>query len=475
MLKTTVERLEGSNVKLTVTVPAEDVDKAIEDTYKEFAKKYRFPGFRPGKAPRPILDQQLGRDYILAEATEKVVNTSYPKALDAEDLRPVESPELEELDKVEPGNEFTYWAEITVRPELPLSSAADFEIAMPPKEATQEEIDVQLEVARERFASLDPVEDRGIEADDFALISFTGTVGGESYEGNVVDKYLYELNRGLMPQEFDDGLLGAKPGDEVHVEFEIPDTSSNPEFVGKTAEFDITVHEVKAKRYPEVDDEFASNLGFETAEELLTDLRNRINLQKASAYEQLKERRLREQLAERLEGDLPEAMVVSRQGQMTRDFMSGLEARGMTIDQYVQNAGIDMDQFEADVKEQAIQSIKEELSMEALFRAKGMEVTEADIDQELEAIGTESGMSVEDARKRWEDLGLMSVVRDQIMHRKAIEWLFENANVTEELPETAEGDAGTKKAAPKKKAAAKKTPANQAEKADEPAVEETEE
>lgn len=475
MLKTTVERLEGSNVKLTVTVPAEDVDKGIDATYKALAKKYRLPGFRPGKAPKPVLDQQLGRDYILADATEAVVNSSYPKALDAENLRPVESPELEELETVEPGKEFTYVAEITVRPDLELSTSKDIKITMPPKEATQEEIDVQLEVARERFATLVPVEDRGIEAEDFALISFTGTVDGEAYEGNVVDKYLYELSRGLMPAEFDEGLLGAKTGEDRHIEFEIPDTSSNPEFAGKTAGFDVTVHEVKAKQYPEIDDEFAANMGgFDTADELIEDLRNRINMQKAATYDQLKERRLREELTTRLEGELPEAMIVSRQSQITRDFMSMLDGRGMTLDQYVENTGIEMDKFESDMREQAIVSLREELALEALFREKGLEVTEEDIEAEVGEIGRQAEMTPEAARKRWEDLGLMSVIREQIMHRKAIEWLFDNSAVTEESPETAETTEGTKKAAPKK--AAKKAPAKKkAETAEEPVVPETEE
>lgn len=483
VLKTSVERLEGSNVKLTVTVPVEEVDRHIDATYKELAKKYRFPGFRPGKAPRPILDQNLGREYILTEATESVVNTSYPKALDSAELRPVEAPELEELETVEPGKEYTYFAEITVRPELTLTSTDDVEIALPPREATQEEIDVQLEIARERFASLEPVEDRGIEADDYVLLSFVGTVDGEPYEGNEVDKYMYEMNRGLMPAEFDEGLLGAKPGDERHIEFEIPETSSNPDFVGKTAAFDVTVHEIKAKMYPEVDDEFAANLGFDTAEELIADLRNRIDLQKGTAHSQLKERRLRDALAKRLEGEIPEQMVVSRQGQMMRDFMNMLENRDMTIDQYLQGSGVDMEGFEADIKQQAEQSVREELALEALFRAKGMEITDPDIEEEIASFGAASGSTPEDARKRWEDLGLMSVVREQIAHRKAVLWLIDNAKVTEEAPETAAATEGTKKSAPKKAAAKKASAKNKSEAqseetgeaAGEPAAEKTEE
>jgi len=473
VLKTAVERLEGSKVKLTVTVPAEDVDRAVDSAYKTLSQKYRFPGFRPGKAPRPILDQQIGKENILAEATESVVNESYSKALDLEQLRPIESPELEELDVVVPGSEFTYEAEIEVRPELELTDYAGFEVPLPEREATQDDIDVQLEVARERFASLEPVEDRGVEPGDFVLLSFTGDVDGEPYEGNVVDKYLYEMNRGLMPAEFDTGIVGAKPGDERRVDFEIPETSSNAEFVGKKAGFDITIHEIKSKVLPQVDDEFAANVGgFDSAEEMIADLKSRIDLQKGNAHDRLREQRARELLAAKLEGEVPEAMLLSRQQTMMRDFLNMLESREMPIDQYLQSNGIDMDTLEADIKNQAEQSIREELALEALFRHQGMEVTDEDIDAELAEIATSTETSAEDARKRWEELGLMAVIREQIMHRKAIMWLLDNITVTEETPagETETESKGTKKTAPKKAARNKKKDAEPAEKA--PEVEE---
>jgi len=468
VLKTSVERLAAASVKLTVTVPAEDVDSAIERTYKELAKKYRFPGFRPGKAPKPILDQQLGREYILGEATEGLVNSTYSKALDLEQLRPIESPELEELETVEAGQEYTYTAEIDVRPELAVTKTEGFEISMPQREATQEEIDGQIEQVRERFATLEPVEDRGVQPDDFVLLSFVGTVDGEPYEGNEVDKYLYEMGRGLMPPEFDTGIVGAKPGDERQVEFPIPDTSSNPDFVGKNATFDITIHEIKSKVLPEVDNDFAANVGgFDSVEDMVADIKSRIDLQKGSEYDRARESRAREELAKYLDGEVPEAMITSRKSQMMRDFFNMLESRGMDVEQYLQMSGVTMDVLEADVKVQAEQSVREELALEALFRAHGLEVGDADIEEELQQIAGASESSVEDARKRWEELGLMPVVREQIMHRKAMLWLLDNLKINEEAAEqeTAQASEGTKKAATKKSTSRKKKPAEKAEKA----------
>lgn len=469
VLTTSVERLKESTVKLTVTVPAEDVDRAIEATYKALGKKYRFPGFRPGKAPRPILDQQLGREYILGEATETLVNETYPRALDSESLRPIESPEIDELEVLEPGQPYSYSAEIDVRPELALSETDSFEITMPVREATQAEVDAQIESARERFASLQPVEDRGVQPDDFVLISFVGSVDGEPYEGNEVDGYLYEMGRGLMPPEFDTGIVGARPSEERHVEFVIPDTSSNPDFVGKTAGFDVTVHEIKSKVLPDVDDDFAANVGgFDSVDDMVADLKARIDLQKGSEHDRLREQRAREALTAKLEGDAPEAMTVSRQSQMMRDFLAMIESRGMQIPEYLQMAGVDMETLEADLKVQAVQSVREELALEALFRAKGMEITDEDIDAELNAIASQTDATPEEARKRWEDLGLMAVIREQIMHRKAIGWLLENVSVTDEPEAPAAdaekpADAEKKKAAPKKRATRTKKKAEPAE------------
>lgn len=473
MLTTSVERLEGIKVKLTVTVPATTVDEAIEKAYKAIGSKVKIPGFRPGKAPRPMIDSMIGRDYILQEATEEVVNSTYPIALDLEKLRPIESPMMDELDSVEPGTEFTYSTEIDLRPELALSEDKDWTVTLPPREASQRDIDLRINDARDRFATLEPVEDRGVAADDFVLLSFVGTVDGEAYEGNTVDKYLYEMGMGQMPAEFDAAIVGAKAGDEVRAEFAIPDTSSNPDYVGKTAGFDITVHEIKAKKLPEIDDEFAANMGFDSVEELTTDLKSRLDLQAATEHDRAKERALRELAASRLVGEVPAAMIDSRAQTMVRDFMSMLDTRQLTLDGYFAATGLTNETFEADMRVQGEQSVREDLALEALFRAQGMEVTDADIDAELADIAEATKTSPEDARKRWEEMGLMTVVAEQIMHGKAVAWLIDNATVAIKADgdEPAEGTKkATKKAAPKKKAASKK-----AETAESDAAESTEE
>ena len=457
-----LERLEGNLARLTVTVPAEEVDSAISDAYRDAATSLRIPGFRKGKAPRPMIDSHVGREAVLAQAQETIVERSYPKALDAEDLRPVGQPDIGELDLPVEGQDYTYAAEVELRPELELSSDEPVSVEMPPREATEAEVDAQLESMRERFGTIEPIEDRGAEKEDFVLVSFIGTAGGEPYEGNQVDKYLYEMSRGLMPEEFDDAILGAKPGDEVVAEFVIPEGSSRPELVGQTARFDITVHEIKAKVLPELDAEFAQSAGgFDSIDELREDIRKRLNDQRAMTYGQALEREARSVLAERLVGDVPEQMVEAANDSMTRDFFNSLESRGVSLRDYVAATNVDPEKIQSDIREQAERSTREELALEALFRAKGMQVTDEDLDASLADFAGESG-DVEGLRERWRAAGVLPVVREQVMHRKAVEWLMDNLNIVEKDPaelgnkETPAADSEKPKAASGKKKASRK-------------------
>jgi trigger factor len=456
-LQTSVERLEGNMIKLTVTVPAADVDREVEAAYKRLGAKLRIPGFRPGHAPRPVIDTHVGREAVLADAQEQLVSDSYGKAVSAEDLRTVGQPDVGELDLIEPGTDYTYTAEVMVRPELTLSSVEPVAVTVPPQHAEDREVDAQIEYTRERFATLEVV-DRPVAANDFALISFVGTVDGEAYDGNTVDRYLYELGRGLMPTEFDDALVGAMPGDAVSASFEIPDTSSSEEFVGKQARFEIEVHEVKSKVLPELDDEFAANAGgFDTLEEYRADVREKLDAAKASAHARQVESAVLAALVERLEGEVPDEVIQSRGNSMTRDFFESLEQRQITLADYVEATGASPEQIQSDIAEQAGVRVREELALEALFRAKGLEITEEQLaDAVLSIVG---GDEAEAPRMRasLEQNGAMPIVREQLMHQMALEWLVDTAMVTEQAP-TSDVPA----AAPGKRA---KKPAKSAKKA----------
>lgn len=431
-MQTSVERLEGDRVKLTITVPAADVDAAIDKAYAAVGAKLRLPGFRPGKAPRPVIDTHVGRDAVLAEAQEDVVSDSYGQAISQEDLRTIGQPDVGELDMIEPGQDFTYTAEVALRPDLTLSKADDFSVSVPSRVASDREVDAQIEHTRERFATLEAVE-QAVGENDFALISFVGTVDGEAYEGNTVDKYLYELGRGMMPAEFDAALVGTAPGGSTVAEFEIPDTSSNEEFVGKQARFEIEVHEVKSKVLPELNDEFAATAaGFDTLDEYRADVRRGLDEVKETAHMREVEMAATRELARRLEGDVPEEMVDSRANSMLRDFLDSLQERGVSVQDYLQMTGITPEKLQEDLKEQAGVRVREELALEALFRAQGLEITETDVEDSLREITGGDEKAAQELKASLAVNGALPILREQIMHRKALKWLMDSVTVVEE-------------------------------------------
>ncbi|MHB1323834.1 MAG: trigger factor [Coriobacteriia bacterium] len=431
-MQTSVERLEGERARITVTVPAADVDAAIARAYADIARKLRIPGFRPGKAPRQVIDTHVGPQAVLAEAQDEVVSESYGRAVSHEDLRTVGHPDVGELELIEPGRDYTYTAEVQLRPELTLTSTEGFTVTVPTRSATDREVDAQIEHTRERFATLEAVEQPAGES-GFALISFTGTIDGEAYEGNVVDKYLYELGRGLMPKEFDAAIVGTKAGESAVAEFEVPDTSSNQEFVGKQARFEIEVHEVKARVLPELDDEFAASAGgFDSLEEYRNDVREKLDSAKEAGHVREVENAVVRELVSRVEGEVPEEMVAARANSMMRDFLGNLEERGIPLQQYMEITGVAPAQIQDDITHQAGDRIREELALEALFRAQGLEVSEGDIDDAVREIAGGDEAAADRLRGELAENGALPMVREQIMHRKALKWLMDSVTVVEE-------------------------------------------
>jgi trigger factor len=452
-LKTTVEKLQATRIKLTVELTAEVVDKGIDDAYVRAARGAKIPGFRKGKAPRPVIDTYLGRDAVLADALEVLVEESYPLALDAECILPVDRPDVGELEGLVEGDPYTFTAELDVRPELALSSIKDLSVTVPPSKASDREVEAQLDYLRDRFATLEPIDDRGVADGDFVLLSFTGTIDGAPYEGNVVDKFLYEVGRGQMPKEFDAPMIGALTGTEVRAEFPVPDTSDRPDFVGKVAAFEISVHEIKAKTLPEVDDAFAADAGgFDTAQELRDDIRTKLDENKIVGHARMVEREARAALTERLEGEVPQVMISTRTQDLVQDFFETIDRQGYSLDKYLESAGMTSDELRADLEREALTRVRDELALEALARQVELKVDDAEIDAEIDLMSESQKTDAAVFRARLKANGAMPVVVQQLLQRKAVRWLMDNVEVIEQASESETAAAAT----PKKKPAAKK-------------------
>lgn len=465
-MNTNVEKLEGTRVRVTVTHTADEVSEAVSAAYSRIARQLKMPGFRPGRAPRPVVDTHVGREAVLAEALEQLVENSYPRALDENRLHPMDRPDTGDMDLIEDGKEYTYTAEVDVRPELTLSSIEGLTADVPTTTSTDAEVDAQIDYLRDRFATLEVVEGRGIQDGDFALLSFTGTVDGQPAEDLTVDKYLYEVGRGIMPPEFDAGLIGIEAGAKTHIEFAVPETAANTDYVGKPAAFDIEVHEIKSKTLPEADDEFASNVGgFETIAELRDDIRGKLDENKAVAHGRLIERESRAALSARLEGEVPERLIAERTDAMAEEFFDSLKDQGMSINDYTEATGVAPEEIRSDIEREAALRVRDELALEALFRKAGLEYTDEELDREIELLAGADKTPIDKMRARLVDTGVIAVLRERLIHRHATRWLMENVEVIERDPKADEagGEPKKKAAAKPKKPAAKKAPKKAAE------------
>jgi trigger factor len=445
--ETKVEQLETApdtdaataRVALSVTLDAAQVDASVRAVLKEVSARIRIPGFRPGKAPRGIIEGQVGSDYILANALEKLVNDSYPLALDREELRSVGKADFADPPSLVEGESYTYTVNLTLRPELKLATTK-IAITMPPREATEAEIDQQIEMTRERFASYPAAAKTAkIKKDGFATISFTSTIDGEEYEGSSVSRHLYRMGQHMMPPAFEEALVGHLAGDEVAVEFVVEDNGQNSEFVGKTMHFTVTIEEVNKKELPPIDDAMATSVGFENLEEMRTQIASYINSQKEQSWDRERDDRLIDALTKELDGEPTPALVEARAESLTAEFERMLDRSKVTLADYLEQAKIDPEQFSADMRERAHISAANDLALEALARAEGLIPDEAGLAEEFEQMAEASDTTPDAARKRWEKQGLITMLRDDAARRRALAWLRDNADLRIDETETING------------------------------------
>ena len=411
VLNITASDVKDAKLTATVTIPAADVDAAIKKAYKDTAKKYRFPGFRAGKAPRPVIDSALGAEATLAQATNDLIAANEPAVLNELDIVPTKNGDYKELDLAKDHEDYTYTVEFSLRPAAELSSFDAVEIEMPPAEVTESEINNQVEMLLNYRANLKAVEN----ADNFAAEGRMLIAGSDS-----------------NPKEFNEALIGANVDDVKTVTW-TDEVEEGEEAETHTVE--VTVKGIKVRNTPELTDELVkSDFGFDSIDAMRDAIKLEIEQDKASRLPAEKENRCVSALAERLQLDEMDAdyeqSVFEELGQ---NFLSNLAARGMTLDTWLPASGLTMEQFIGDLHKQANDVARESLALDALARELKIEVTEDDINAEFEKAGVKD---VEASKAEFIADGRMPAVRESIRRSKAVDHLVENAKVTE-VDETA--------------------------------------
>ena len=463
-VETKVESLEGNKVKVTVTVDAADIDGRIKKTYKDFARKYNFPGFRKGKAPRPVIDNALGAEAVVGTVTEELLNGTWTAAIDEAKLAPVGGPVMETNEIVKAGEPYEYSFTIELRPEVELTSYEPVAIEMPFAEGTDAEIDEQVEAMAEHYADYeDASAATKMKPENFADLTMKATdADGNEIAALTSESRLYGPGTGMFSEAFDEEILGMKKGQTKEFTLEIPEDEKAvllASQAGKPVTFEVTCNVVKKKVTPEVTDEWAKEkMGFESVEDMRERIKESLDMQKGSMLPRIKENNIMVELRDRVEGDVPESLIEQAETMLLQEFFGQLQQAGMTFDAYLASQNITPDQFKADLKAQSADQVKS-----SPLRPGRATTTWR---SPMRTSPPSSPRPAWRILRRWSRSGAMPVVcthpHGSFLRSKAIEDLMENANVTE--VDFAAKAAEEKKAAkkPAKKKAAKKDEAEEA-------------
>lgn len=436
-METKVEAMEDNRAKVTVTIEAADVDASIKKTYKEFATRYNFPGFRKGRAPRPVIDNMLGKDAVRAAVTDELVNANYPLAIDASGLYPMGQPAVNADELVEAGAPYEFTVEFDRVPDYELTSYEPVEIELPSEEVTDAEVDEQIDMFREQLSTLeDASANAKVKADGIVDLAIKATDdAGEDIERLTSDSRVYAMGSGMLPDAFDENLLGLKKGQEASFTIDMPDELPIllRALSGKTEKiaFEVKVNVVKKRVLPEVTDEWAKENNFESVEDLRTRVHDGLKSQKQANMPALKEGACLAKLAERLEGEIPEALCEQQEGQLLQNFFQQLQMQGLSFDMYLAGNNLTTDQFKDDVKKQAVDITRQDLALDAWARHNEYAVTDEDVSAEFAKSGAEDPAALE---KEWTANGQLHMVRQGILRSRAAMELMDTAVVTEAKP-----------------------------------------
>ncbi len=435
-MKTTVEPLEGNKVKVSVSVDEAEFDKAIDAAFKKLAQEVRIPGFRPGKAPRKVLEKRLGSEVGRGQALHDSLPEFYAQAVKENDVDVIAAPELEITEGEEEGP-VSFEAVVEVRPIVQVPGYGSLRITVDPPEATDEEVDEQIERLRSQFGELTAVE-RPVQEGDFVTIDVAGSQDGEPIDQLTAEDYLYEVGSGGILPEVDEQLVDAEAGAVLEFEAAFPgytppaDDDDEDDDAPPTLDFVVTVKEVKEKVLPELDDAFADDASeFETLAELRADIANRITLVKRGQGQMQLREKTGEALGALVEDDVPEALVSTEVQQRLQDLQMRLQAQGLDLETWIQMSGQSPDAIIDELKDTAEQAVRVDLALRAVVEAEAIECSDEELEQEFAQVAERLNMKAKEVRRQFERADQVGAVRSDIKKRKAFDWLLERVEIVD--------------------------------------------
>lgn len=430
----TVENLENSMVKVTITVDAAKFEEAVQKAYQKTKGKFTVAGFRRGKAPRKMIEKMYGVGVFYEEAANTAIEEAYAEFYDNNDLEIVSRPEID-IVEIGEGKDMVFTATIAVKPEITLGDYKGVEIEKREVKIMAADVNAEIDRVREQNSRMISVDNRGIKDGDTATIDFLGSVDGVEFEGGKGEDYDLVIGSHSFIDTFEEQLVGKKVGEEVDVNVTFPEEYHAKDLAGKPALFKVTVKAIKMKELPKADDEFASEVSeFETLKEYKASIKKNLTERRKEQVKREKENEAVAKAVANITVELPEPMVETETNQMIQEMANNMAQQGIQLEQYMQMTGMTPDAFKAQMRPEAENRIKTRLTLEAIVAAEGIKVTAKDIDKEVEEMATMYNMEVEKVNELLGESGREQVGKD-VANKKAVDLIVKEAVEVEKKEE----------------------------------------
>ena len=419
------EVLEGNRGVLTIELDAEKLNEGLDLAFKKVVKQVNIPGFRKGRIPRGMFEQRFGVESLYQDAIDILLPEAYANAIEEAGIEPVDRPEID-VEQIEKGKALIFKATVTVKPEVTLGEYKGLEVPAVETTVTDEEVEAEIKALQEKQAELVVKEDGTAELGDTVVMDFEGFQDGVAFEGGTAENFSLELGSGQFIPGFEEKLVGVATGESKEVEVTFPEEYHAEDLAGKPATFKVTVHEIKGKELPELDDEFAKDVDEEA--ETLADLKEKIKTRLENDKKHQAEHSVRDTVVEKASEnatiDIPSAMVDTEIDRMMSEFEQRLQMQGMNLELYFQFSGQDEAALKDQMKEDAEKRVRSNLTLEAIVAAENIEVTEEEVNAELVNMSQMYNMPVDAIKQA---LGGVENLQMDIKMRKAIDFLVENS------------------------------------------------
>lgn len=436
-MKSNVEKIERNRVVLQVEVETGEMEKGIHQAYKKLVKKVNIPGFRKGKAPRKILENYIGKEYLLSEAADIILPNAYYDAVQENALEPIDQPEVEVV-QLEDGQPFIFKATVDVKPEVKLGEYKGLEVKKKAYEVKEEDVQKFLENLQQRYAKLVNKENGNAEKGDIALIDFEGFIDGEAFPGGKGENYSLEIGSGTFIPGFEDQLIGMAAEEEKEINVTFPEDYHQEDLAGKPATFKVKIKGIKTKELSPIDDEFAKDVSeFETLEELKNDTRNKLKETAENRSQDEIRTELINKVVESSEVEIPNIMIERRIASFINDFANRVQQQGLSFEKYLELSGLSLDQLKDNYRAQAEKSVKTDLVLEAVAKKENIDVSEEELDKEVEQIAKVYRQDPKAFKAYLASQGTLDSLKQSIILDKAVDLLVEEAKI-EVVPADAE-------------------------------------